>query len=196
MVGFDVILKEFERWFDEAKVQPSIVYPEAMNLATIGADGAISSRIVLMKRANLDGFTFFTNYQSHKSADMSAHSQVALCFYWQPLGKQIRIQGRVQKVSDSESDAYFATRPRESQIGAWASAQSAPVESREVLMEKFRLVEAQFEGKPVPRPPHWGGWLVVPDYVEFWQEGDHRLHDREVFTKQADGMWNKQRLNP
>jgi pyridoxamine 5'-phosphate oxidase len=194
-VGFESILSEFNTWFAEASAHPDIVFPEAMNVATSDASGIISSRMVLMKQASARGFIFFTNYLSHKSVDIGVHPQVALCFYWQPLGKQVRIQGTAHKVSEAESDAYFQTRPRESQIGAWASEQSEMIESRAVLLEKFKAFEARFDGKDVPRPPHWGGWLVVPNYIEFWQEGDHRLHERNIFRLDS-GMWIKGLLNP
>lgn len=185
----------FNEWFAKAKEHPGISEPTAMTLATATADGRPSARIVLLKQADTEGFVFFTNYQGRKSVEIAENPHAALCFYWMPLNLQVRVEGAVKKVSDKESDDYFASRERGRQIGAWASQQSQPLNTREELEARFAEIEAKYEGKDVPRPPHWGGWRLVPESIEFWHQGTYRLHDRFVFTR-LNGEWVKTYLNP
>jgi pyridoxamine 5'-phosphate oxidase len=167
----------------------------AATLATAGTGCAPSARIVLVRTVDERGFVFFTNYQSRKAREIEQNAAAALCFYWPWLDEQVRAEGRLEKVSAEESDRYFATRPRGSQIGAWASAQSEPLASRSDLEARYFDVERQYEGTAVPRPPHWGGYRLTPDRIEFWKAGQYRLHDRVVYTRTADG-WETQTLNP
>ncbi|MGK3992560.1 pyridoxamine 5'-phosphate oxidase [Sorangium sp. So ce1024] len=167
----------------------------AMTLATADASGRPSARMVLLKGIDDRGFVFFTNYASRKAADLEANPFAALCIHWAKAAEQIRVEGRVERISDAESDAYFATRPRGSQIGAWASRQSAPLSSRERLIERVREIEARFEGRPVPRPAFWGGYRVVPERIELWRGQESRLHDRVVYLRDGDG-WRIERLYP
>jgi pyridoxamine 5'-phosphate oxidase len=185
---------QFSAWLHDARHDARIAEPTAMVLAT-AQDGQPSARVVLLKEMDAQGFVFYSNRLSHKGRELAGNPQAALCFHWMPLHRQVRVRGRVHEVSDAEADAYFASRPRGSQIGAWASEQSAPLDSREALMARVAELEARFEGQDVPRPPHWGGWRLVPHDIEFWQEGEFRLHDRFVFTRAGDG-WSRQRLNP
>jgi len=168
-----------------------------MTLATADADGRVSARIVLLKSVDADGFRFFTNYQSEKAGQIAAHPQVALCFHWKLLreGVQVRVEGDIAKVSAAESDAYFASRPRGSQIGAWASPQSQPLPDRGAFEARIAEFERRFEGAPVPRPPHWGGYLVRPDRIEFWYGASFRLHERVRYEK-TDGAWIRGMLYP
>ncbi len=166
----------------------------AMTLATADARGRPSARMVLLKSVDDAGFTFYTNRESRKAGELDGNPFAALCLHWPASQQQVRVEGRVERVPDAESDAYFATRPRESQIGAWASQQSAPLASREELEARVRELEARYPGE-VPRPPFWGGYRVVPDRIELWQAGVGRLHDRFLYTRAPDG-WSKQRLNP
>lgn len=189
------ILTQFTQWFDAAKAHPAIRDGDAVNVATSDASGRISSRIVLLRDYDARGFVFYTNYQGRKSLDLAVHPQAALSFYWEPLMRQIRIEGQVQKVDAAQSDAYFSARRRGSQIGAWASHQSEAMRSRDELLARLKAYEAKFEGQDVPRPPHWGGWRLVPDRIEFWQEGEFRLHQRDVWSLE-DGVWDRQLLNP
>lgn len=170
--------------------------PTAMTLATANARGEPGARIVLLKDVDARGFVFYTNRESAKGRDLSENPQAALCILWPALGEQVRVVGRVELTSDEESDAYFASRPRESQVGAWASQQSRAVPSRDVLLEVVRATEARFEGKPVPRPPHWGGYRVVPSRIEFWKEGAFRVHDRDAYTRDERGEWRTEKLFP
>lgn len=185
----------FRDWFAEAQAQVTTPYPNAMCLSTVTAAHTPASRIVLLKGMDEEGFVFYTNLDSRKSAEIKANTQVALNFFWMELGKQIRIEGRAQPTTAAESDAYFATRPRESQLGAWASLQSTPMASRQDIKDRFAEITARYEGVDVPRPPHWGGWRVVPDYIEFWEEGAHRLHKRHAYRRQANG-WRVEILYP
>jgi pyridoxamine 5'-phosphate oxidase len=165
-------------------------------LATADAQGRPSVRIVLLRGADARGFAFFTNYNSRKGRELTENPHAALCFYWAALDEQIRIEGRIERQSDAESDAYFAGRPRGSRLGAWASAQSEVLPTRETLEEKYRAVERQFEGtRDVPRPPFWGGFRLVPHRIEFWYGRPDRLHDRVVYLKGDDG-WTIERLYP
>lgn len=185
----------FADWLaDAGKTEPCD--PNAMCLSTLGPDGKISSRIVLLKDSSPRGFIFYTNMESRKGAALAANPVAALNFYWKSLGRQIRIEGNVEKLSAAESDAYFATRPHGSRIGAWASEQSRPLESRAALQERVKTFEEKFKDlQDIPRPPHWGGYIVIPERIEFWHEGAFRLHTRVVYQRSANG-WDKQMLFP
>ncbi len=187
----------FRLWMAEAeKTEPND--PNAMALATVGPDGTPSVRIMLMKGYGPEGITFYTNRQSRKGGQMADDPRAGVCFHWKLLRRQIRAEGPVTPVSDAESDAYFATRPRGSQIGAWASRQSQTLEGgRATLEERVREAERQYEGKPIPRPPHWGGYRLVPLFFEFWQDQKFRLHDRAVYRRASDAQaWTMERQYP
>ena len=183
----------FQTWFDEA-VTAEINDPDAIALASVNADGMPSVRMVLLRQWSKDGFLFFTNYQSRKSGELLATGKAAFCMHWKSLRKQVRVTGQVGKATAAQSDAYFNSRGRGSQIGAWASAQSQPLGSRAELMAKVEAHDKKFPDS-VTRPPHWGGFCLVPEEIEFWADGEHRLHDRFRFTR-ADSGWDIQRLNP
>lgn len=190
-------IKQFILWLAEAAANPMIVEANAMVLSTVN-NGEPSSRTVLLKDVSEAGFTFFTNYESKKAADISNNPNVALLFPWYPMERQVKIMGKAEKVSPAESDAYFATRPWSSQIGAWASNQSQPLSAREDLERIYKeFAEKYPEGSSVPRPPHWGGYLVIPKQIEFWQGRYSRLHDRIRYTKAIPVTnWNIQRIFP
>lgn len=194
MVDADPI-RQFQLWFSEA-ARAVQLDAEAMTLATAAADGRISARIVLLKGCDERGFVFYTNYESRKGGELKEGAWAALNFYWAALNRQVRIEGRVEKLTEAESDAYFATRPRGSQLGAWASPQSRKLESRAALEELFAAAERRFAGRDVPRPPHWGGYLVRPVSIEFWQGRESRLHDRVLYTKIDGDHWRIERLAP
>ncbi len=180
-----------------AREEPGHTEPTAMSLATLGPDGALSSRIVLLKSFDARGFTFFTNLNSRKGRGLLAHPGCALLFHWQPLEVQVRIEGNAAQVADAEADEYFATRPRQSQLGAWASDQSAALGSREELLARMEALVRRFEGHPVPRPPHWSGFRVAPRAIEFWRNQESRLHERELYTRASgDAAWVWRLLNP
>jgi pyridoxamine 5'-phosphate oxidase len=183
----------FQTWFDEA-VTAEINDPDAIALASVNADGMPSVRMVLLRQWSEDGFLFFTNYQSRKSSELLATGKAAFCMHWKSLRKQVRVTGKVGKATATQSDAYFNSRGRGSQIGAWASAQSQPLGSRAELMAQVEAHDKKFLDA-VTRPPHWGGFCLVPEEIEFWADGEHRLHDRFRFTR-ADSGWDIQRLNP
>ena len=187
-------LTQFQLWFEEALVaqQPD---PEAMTLATVAADGRVSARIVLLKGCDARGFVFFTNYESRKGRELRARAQAALTFYWHTLNRQVRIEGRVERVQPEESERYFQTRPLGSRIGAWASPQSQTIASRDLLEARVTEMTARFAEAPLPCPPFWGGFLLRPDVVEFWQGRESRLHDRLVYALTA-GVWQTSRLAP
>lgn len=187
-------IAQFRAWFAEAQ-RPDILEPTAMSLATATADGQPSVRIVLLKHVDERGFAFFTDYRSRKGGELAANSRAALCFWWPPLGRQVRVIGPVERVSRDESAEYFATRPRPARIGAWSSHQSSVLPSRATLDEAVARNTARFEGGDVPLPPHWGGFRLTPVEVEFWQGHPDRLHDRVVYRKEAHG-WNIVRLSP
>jgi len=188
-------LKLFQRWLDEA-IAVGIPLAEAMTLATATPDGKPSARLVLLKHADERGFVFYTNYKSMKARELDTNPQAALVFYWPQLERQVRVDGRVEHTSAEESDAYFKTRPRESQIGAHASPQSEVVTSRQVLQEKVAQLEKLYEGREVDRPAHWGGYRLRAERIEFWKGRPGRLHDRLLYELQADSSWTMQRLAP
>ncbi len=187
-------LRLFEAWFREAEAA-GVDVPEAMTLATATREGRPSARFVLLKGADEEGFVFYTGYGSRKADELAENPRGALLFYWRPLGKQVRVEGVVERVAQEESAAYFATRPRASQLAAWASAQSRPLASREELERRYAELEREYEGRAVPLPPHWGGYRLRPDAYEFWQHRDNRLHDRECYTRE-DGGWKVELLGP
>ncbi len=187
-------ISQFGAWLRDAEAsEPN--NPNAMSLATVSADGKPSTRMVLLKGHDDQGFVFYTNFTSHKGRELLANPYASLCFHWKSLGRQIRIEGRAEPVSDAEANAYFASRPRGSQIGAWASEQSRPVESRAILEDRVRALTEKYDGTEVPRPPHWSGFRVVPERIEFWTDRPDRLHDRQVFDREGAG-WREQRLQP
>jgi pyridoxamine 5'-phosphate oxidase len=184
----------FEAWFDAAR-ESGILLPESVALATSTADGVPSVRMVLLKGVDERGFVFFTNYGSQKARELEANPRAALCFHWAVLQRQVRVAGRVARVSEEESAAYFATRGRGSQIGAWASRQSEPLARRDDLERRAREAEERFAGGDVPHPPFWGGYRLEPSRIEFWQGRADRLHDRLVFLREGEA-WATQRLHP
>ena len=184
----------FAAWYEEARgTEPND--SNAVALATADADGRPSVRMVLLKGFDERGFVFYTNRESRKAADVAANPHAALLFHWKSLRRQIRIEGGVSLASDAESDTYFATRSRDSQLGAWASDQSRPLDSRATFEARFADMQARFEGQDVPRPPHWGGYRVAPDRIEFWQDRAHRLHERRLFERDGGG-WREGLLYP
>ncbi|WP_434346063.1 pyridoxamine 5'-phosphate oxidase [Myxococcus virescens] len=187
-------IQRFAELFERAK-QAIAVDPNAMVVATVGDDGRPSARVVLLKDFDARGFVFYTNHESRKGREARAHPYAALCFYWQPLNEQVRVEGRVERVTDAEADAYFQSRVRGSQVGAWASLQSQPLATRAELEARVAEVERKYAGQPVPRPPHWSGFRVVPDRIEFWHAQESRLHDRHVYLRE-DGGWRTQMLYP
>ena len=185
---------QFHEWF-ETVIDADLHEPNAMILATASPDGKPSARTVLLKGYDERGFVFYTNYVGRKANEIEANPMCALLFYWGELERQVRIEGHASRLSGEESDAYFAGRPRGSRLGAWASEQSRPVEDRSVLEERVRALEAEYEGREIPRPPFWGGYRVEPEEIEFWQGRENRLHDRLVYRREH-GAWRIERLQP
>ncbi len=187
-------IEQFHRWFDEV-LAANLYEPNAMTLATATRAGKPSVRVVLLKGFDEKGFVFYTNYEGRKARELEENPHCALVFYWGELERQVRIEGRAERVSEEESDAYYGSRPRGSRLGAWVSEQSRPVGDREALEERLRRLETEYEGREIPRPPFWGGYRVEPEEVEFWQGRENRLHDRLLY-RQDDGGWSMERLQP
>lgn len=186
----------FQSWLNEA-TQSEINDPNAMNLATVGANGRPSNRMVLLKDFDENGFVFYTNSHSRKGTQLSENNVAALCFHWKSLRKQVRIEGTVTMVTPAEADAYFHSRPRGSQLASSASDQSRPLDSRETFLNRVAALDKQYADKDIiPRPQHWNGYRVTPDYIEFWAEGLYRMHDRFAFTLKNGGDWDVNRLYP
>jgi pyridoxamine 5'-phosphate oxidase len=186
----------FDTWFAQAQLS-ELNDPNAMAVASVDADGQPSVRMVLLKGHDPRGFVFYTNYEGRKARDLISTPKAALLFHWKSLRRQIRIEGKVERVEGAEADAYFASRGRDSQIGAWASDQSRPLDRRETFLQRFDDVAALYEDRPVPRPPHWGGFRVIPAAFEFWQDREHRLHERIVFSPADGGTgWAEKMLYP
>lgn len=188
-------IRQFDRWFAEA-LAAEVAEANAMTLATASPGGRPSARIVLLRGCDARGFSFFTNHDSRKGRELDANPHAALVFYWRELERQVRVEGSIERVSADESDAYFQSRPFASRVGAWASAQSQVLTSREALEARFRAIEAKYSSGEVPRPVNWGGYRVVPEAVEFWQGRPSRLHDRLRYRKGVEGGWTIERLNP
>jgi pyridoxamine 5'-phosphate oxidase len=188
-------IKQFEAWFNEA-VAAQVLEPNAMTLATATSDGRPSARIVLLKGYDNDGFSFYTNYLSRKGKELAKNPHASLLFFWGELERQVRIEGTIEKLSREQSEAYFHSRPHGSQLGALASPQSQEIAGREVLETKYTQLEAEYEGKDVPKPGFWGGYILKPQLVEFWQGRSSRLHDRILYKKADKKTWKKVRLAP
>jgi len=187
-------IRQFEAWFNDA-IAAKLPLPEAMTLATATPDGKPSARMVLLKQVDHDGFVFYTNYRSAKAAELDANPYAALVFYWVTLDRQVRVEGSVVRTTAEESREYFKTRPRESQIGAWASAQSEVVSSRDVLEQRAKELEAQYLDREIDCPEHWGGYRIIPERIEFWKSRVGRLHDRILYERSGNG-WTISRLAP
>ncbi|MDQ3864691.1 MAG: pyridoxamine 5'-phosphate oxidase [Actinomycetota bacterium] len=192
-VDHDPII-QFHAWFENA-VDAGLHEPNAMILATATRDGRPSARTVLLKGYDERGFVFYTNYEGRKAGELETNPACAVVFYWGELERQVRIEGRASRLSGEESDAYFASRPRGSRLGAWASQQSRPAKDRSVLEQRLRALEKEYEGREIPRPPFWGGYRVEPEAIEFWQGRENRLHDRLIYLRNERG-WKTQRLQP
>ncbi|MBD6616902.1 pyridoxamine 5'-phosphate oxidase [Komarekiella sp. 'clone 1'] len=186
---------QFKKWFDQA-LAAQLPEPNAMTIATATPEGTPSARMVLLKDFDQRGFVFFTNYNSHKGQELAENPQAALVFWWAELERQVRISGYVEKVSETESDQYFHSRPANSRLGAWVSNQSEVIESREVLEQRLQEFQSKYENQEIPRPSHWGGLRVIPSEIEFWQGRSSRLHDRLLYTRLNDGSWKIERLSP
>lgn len=185
---------QFRAWYNN-HLEAGIAIPETVSLGTASSAGRVSVRTVLLKGYDENGFVFFTNYKSIKGRQLSENPSAAMLFYWSESGRQVRIEGTTEKVSETESAAYFITRPRESQISAWASEQSSVIPDRSYLEEKYEFHKARFENKEVEKPPHWGGFRLIPDFFEFWRDGEFRLHDRIVYTREGL-VWKIHHLAP
>ena len=184
----------FDEWLAEAR-EKELNDPEAMALATADGSGHPSVRMVLLKGHGPDGFVFYTNEQSRKGGELGANPYAALLFHWKTLRRQVRVEGTVERVDDADADAYFASRARDSQLGAWASDQSRPLDQRATFERRFNEMTDHFDGKDVPRPPHWGGYRVIPERIELWSDRPHRLHERRLFVRDGDG-WSEGLLYP
>ncbi|NRD89401.1 pyridoxamine 5'-phosphate oxidase [Sphingopyxis sp. BSNA05] len=184
----------FETWYAEAR-KTEINDSNAMTIATADADGQPSARMVLLKSHGPDGFIFYTNQQSRKASDIAENPKAAILFHWKSLRRQIRIEGQLSAVDNAKADAYFASRSRDSQLGAWASDQSRPLADRATFLSRFEDMKQRFDGQDVPRPPHWSGYCLTPDCFEFWQDGAHRLHERRTFVRNGD-TWTEGLLYP
>lgn len=187
-------ITQFRNWFEEA-IKAKVMEPNAMTLSTATADGRPSARIVLVKDITEKGFVFYTNYESRKGKEIAQNPQAALTFFWPELERQVRIEGTLEKVPGQTSDAYFSSRPRASQLGAWSSPQSQEIPNREILEAREKDYEEKFRDQEIPRPPHWGGYELVPDQLEFWQGRQSRLHDRILYIKEAND-WVRKRISP
>jgi pyridoxamine 5'-phosphate oxidase len=194
MTALKDLIERFKSGLEEAE-RSGLHLPNGGTLATVGPDGMPSSRVVLLKDADERGFVFYTNLQSRKSRELESNPRASLCFWWPPLEQQVRIEGEVDPVPDAEADGYWNTRPRGSQLGAWASHQSEPLASRDDLVAEFERVCALYDGKSVPRPPFWSGYCLVPNRIEFWKGHEDRLHERDLYTRTSKG-WEKTLLNP
>jgi pyridoxamine 5'-phosphate oxidase len=188
-------IRQFQLWFDEA-LAAKLPMPEAMTLATSTPEGRPSARMVLLKHVDHEGFVFFTNYHSAKAAQIESNPYAALVFYWNPLDRQVRVEGKVERTSAEESEQYFQTRPRESQIGAWASPQSSVIAGREVLEQRAQELEDYYRDREIECPAHWGGYRLRPDKIEFWKSRIGRLHDRILYELMTNGTWSIKRLAP
>ncbi|MDG1503117.1 MAG: pyridoxamine 5'-phosphate oxidase [Flavicella sp.] len=186
----------FQQWFNEIEASQGIDEPNAMTLSTIGTDGFPKSRVVLLKKFTEEGFIFYTNYLSEKGKAIAAHPEVCLSFFWQNSEQQIIIKGKAEKIAKNLSDGYFESRPDGSKLGAWASPQSDVVPNRETLEQQLKTLEERFQNQNIPRPKHWGGYLVKPVSIEFWQGRANRMHDRIRYTVQKDSSWKIDRLAP
>ena len=188
-------IQQFQKWFDEA-INEKVLEVNAMVLSTVDENARPSARVVLLKGVKENAFLFYTNYESDKGKQLKANPMVALNFFWPELERQVRVEGRARKADEALSDAYFLSRPRDSKIGAWVSPQSQVIDSRAFLENRLKNYNDQFEDKEISRPENWGGYAVEPDLIEFWQGGEHRLHDRFVYSKTPDGNWHTERLMP
>lgn len=197
IVEHNIPFKKFSQWLKKAEAEKSIIEPTAMCLSTVGENNTPSSRMVLLKKFDERGFCFFTNLTSRKGKELSQNQNVALCFYWGVLGMQVRIEGAVEKVTIKEADDYFSSRRRESQIGAWASKQSCEMLEWQEFEDRIEQITQDFNDQEVPRPPFWSGFRVMPQKIEFWQEGEFRIHKREIFIKSEDNLvWEVKKLYP
>jgi pyridoxamine 5'-phosphate oxidase len=188
-------LEQFATWFTAA-TEAEVPDPNAMTLATVGPDGRPSARIVLLKGVSEGGFVFFSDYRSAKGRELETQADAALVFWWHPLSRQVRVTGTVARTSAAESEDYYVSRPEGSRLGAWASVQSSEINDRAVLESGVAAAAARFAGGPIPRPPHWGGYRLIPDTVEFWQGRTNRLHDRFLYTRSGEDSWHRVRLSP
>jgi pyridoxamine 5'-phosphate oxidase len=189
-------IERFDRLFAKARAAGEPQHATAMTLATSGTDGKPSARMVLLKCVDQRGFVFYTNYESRKAAQLEENAYAALVLYWPTIDVQVRVEGPVTRVTESEADEYFASRARQSQLGAWASLQSQPLRSRRELVGRYLQEKAKRFGRAIPRPPHWGGYIVSPERIEFWESRLGRLHDRFLYTRDDDGAWHRQMLFP
>ncbi len=194
-IDLKVPFQKFDEWFEKAKANSAIIEPTAMCLSTVDENNCPSSRMILLKKFDENGFCFFTNLTSRKGKELSGNKNVALCFYWGILGLQVRIEGEVEKVSIKEADDYFASRRRGSQIGAWASKQSCKMEDWSEFEDRILEIENHFKDQEVPRPPFWSGFRVIPKRIEFWEEREFRIHKREVFVRNGN-FWETKKLYP